>query len=354
VLNVRRILFVASCLAGVVAAACGGAPTKPSSGGAATVAGIVSVNGGALTLPGAAATALTVTVVGTNLSATVGSGGYFQIPNVPAGTVGLLFRDGTVNATVELTNVGQEQLIEIQVQISGTAAVIVNEVRSNSKVSLCHRSAPGVYQLITVSDSAEPAHRAHGDGKVGEPVPGTQKQVFDENCRAVGPSVKIEKSTNGEDADEAPGPTIVVGSAVTWQYVVSNTGTINLTNVTVLDDRNVAVTCPSTLLAVGQSMTCTGAGVATAGQYRNVGTVTANSASGTVTDSDPSHYFGQLPVTDESPKVQLCHRTGNGSYQLIEVSINAEPAHRAHGDGKIGEAVPGSPGKVFGAGCSVN
>jgi hypothetical protein len=37
----------------------------------------------------------------------------------------------------------------------------------------------------------------------------------------------------------------------------------------------------------------------------------------------------------------------------IEVSINAEPAHRAHSDGKIGEAVPGSPGKVFAAGCTV-
>jgi hypothetical protein len=52
--------------------------------------------------------------------------------------------------------------------------------------------------------------------------------------------------------------------------------------------------------------------------------------------------------------VRLCHRTGNGRYQPIEISINAEPAHRAHGDGKIGEAVPGVTGKVFGAGCSVN
>jgi hypothetical protein len=49
----------------------------------------------------------------------------------------------------------------------------------------------------------------------------------------------------------------------------------------------------------------------------------------------------------------LCHRTGNGSYHLIEVSTSAEPAHRAHGDGKIGEAVPGSAGKVFAVGCVV-
>jgi hypothetical protein len=51
--------------------------------------------------------------------------------------------------------------------------------------------------------------------------------------------------------------------------------------------------------------------------------------------------------------VALCHRTGNGRFVSLTVSVSAEPAHRAHGDGAIGEAVPNQPGKVFGAGCSV-
>jgi hypothetical protein len=51
--------------------------------------------------------------------------------------------------------------------------------------------------------------------------------------------------------------------------------------------------------------------------------------------------------------VQLCHRTGAGFYVLIDISVSAEPAHRAHGDAKIGEAVPGQEGKVFGPGCRV-
>ena len=38
---------------------------------------------------------------------------------------------------------------------------------------------------------------------------------------------------------------------------------------------------------------------------------------------------------------------------MIEVSVNAEPAHRGHGDGMVGEAVPGSPGRVFAESCSV-
>jgi hypothetical protein len=54
-----------------------------------------------------------------------------------------------------------------------------------------------------------------------------------------------------------------------------------------------------------------------------------------------------------SKKVDLCHKTGNGSYHMINVSVNAEAAHRAHGDGMPGEPVPGSPGKVFTASCGV-
>jgi hypothetical protein len=52
-------------------------------------------------------------------------------------------------------------------------------------------------------------------------------------------------------------------------------------------------------------------------------------------------------------KVQLCHRTGNGQYHSISVSISAERAHRGHGDGMVGEAVPGSSGRVFTASCGV-
>ena len=81
---------------------------------------------------------------------------------------------------------------------------------------------------------------------------------------------------------------------MTWTYLVTNTGTEPLTNVVVGDDRGVAVSCSGqTTLAAGQSMTCTGTGVATAGQYTNIGTVTATAPSGQVTDSDASHYYGQ-------------------------------------------------------------
>ena len=71
-----------------------------------------------------------------------------------------------------------------------------------------------------------------------------------------------------------------------------------------------------------------------------------------VSDEDASHYLGGGD-DQEGPKVDLCHRTGNGSYHLISVSVSAEPAHRAHGDGKVGEGVPGESGRTFGPDCSV-
>jgi len=371
---ITRPLVAASCLAFVAAVGCGGrvsGPTGPSgSTGATGAAGATitgTVNGGNMAVSTASVSArltaaaapsgMTVTVVGTNLTTSVDILGQFELAGVPSGNVQLQFKHGSVNATIQLSNVGEQELVQIQVNVSGTSATIVNDVRSTGKVSLCHSTGNGSYHLIDVSVSAESAHRAHGDGAVGDRVQTDPTKVFDANCQAVAvpvaASVRIKKSTNGQDADEAPGSTIAVGSPVAWQYVVTNTGQVALTNVLVADDRGVAVSCPGATLAIGLSMTCTGSGVATAGQYRNVGTVTASSAAGAVTNSDASHYFGQVLSEESGPKVQLCHRTGNGQYHLIEVSKSAEPAHRAHGDAKIAEPVPGSPGKVFSPSCSV-
>ena len=339
-----------SCVALLAAAGCGGGsanPTSPSGGGA-TIAGTVSrVNGAPL--------GLTVAVGGTNLSSAVGSSGYFQIGGVPRGDVQLKFKDAAVEATAQIANVAADEFIEVQVQVNGATATILSATRSAGKVSLCHRESGG-YHLIDISVNAEPAHRDHGDAKIGEPVPGTQRQVFNQNCLPVGPAVKIEKSTNGEEADTSPGPSLTVGSTVTWRYVVTNSGTINLTGIAVVDDKGVAVNCNGqTTLGASQSMTCTGSGVGTLGQYRNVGTVTASSASGSVNDSDASHYLGLVPQTDPNPvsRDRDLPSDGAGFYNLLEISISAEPAHRAHGDGKIGEPVPGNSGKVFGAGCRV-
>jgi hypothetical protein len=112
--------------------------------------------------------------------------------------------------------------------------------------------------------------------------------------------VMVEKSTNGVDADVAPGPAIMVGESVEWSYVVTNTGTVEVSGIDVSDDQGVAVSCPADVLAAGAEMTCTGSGTAEPGPYMNVGTVTASGPGGeVVSDDDISHYTGvDSPVAD--------------------------------------------------------
>ena len=121
------------------------------------------------------------------------------------------------------------------------------------------------------------------------------------------PGIDIEKSTNGEDADTAPGPNVATGGAVRWTYVVTNAGGVDLTDVTVTDDviPDAAIDCDGTgsnlipgPLAPGGTVTCVATGVATTGQYENLGTTTGIDPTGvTVTDDDPSHYMGERPTS---------------------------------------------------------
>ncbi|ADE35587.1 SdrD B-like domain-containing protein [Methanohalophilus mahii] len=108
----------------------------------------------------------------------------------------------------------------------------------------------------------------------------------------VGAMIDIEKSTNGEDADNKTGPLVLNGNNVEWTYNVTNTGYYNLTDVSVTDDKLGHIGTIS-LLQAGQSQEFTVNGIANPGQYGNNATVVGTPPSGpNVSDSDPSHYFG--------------------------------------------------------------
>jgi len=121
------------------------------------------------------------------------------------------------------------------------------------------------------------------------------------------PAIHIEKHTNGVDADTAPGPYISINSTVTWTYIVTNTGAVNLTGI-VVTDNHLGVTPVYVsgddgdgILNPGEVWIYQANGTAEAGQYANVGTVTGTPSVGAdVSDSDPSHYFNRLPVGGET------------------------------------------------------
>lgn len=121
------------------------------------------------------------------------------------------------------------------------------------------------------------------------------------------------KATNGQDADDPSDPTyqpiLQIGEIATFTYVVTNDGNVDLTNVVVLDDNGTVGDTsddfePNLIdqgngdntLAVGETWTYEGIRVVTAGQYTNIGTVTATpvpSELPEVTDSDASNHFGE-------------------------------------------------------------
>src|SRR5207253_10919901 len=114
-----------------------------------------------------------------------------------------------------------------------------------------------------------------------------------DNYYGATPAITLMKKTNGTDNDSAPGPMVAAGSLVTWTYRVTNTGDVPLTAVVVTDNKIGVINCPASSLGVGIGMTCTATGVAIAGQYTNIATVTAKDPSGkTITASNPDNYFG--------------------------------------------------------------
>lgn len=53
-----------------------------------------------------------------------------------------------------------------------------------ARVDVCHQNVDGEYVKISVAEAAYETHVAHGDGSVGDPVPGRTGYEFDEDCQA--------------------------------------------------------------------------------------------------------------------------------------------------------------------------
>ncbi len=207
-------------------------------------------------------------------------------PSLPVG--------GTVNWTYTVTNTGTDPLAEIEVTDDQGVPV------SCPGTTL----APGVSMTCTASGTVQPGQYAN-TGTVLALLPNEETVGDSDPSHYFGQTLRIEKRTNGAGADLPPGPVVDAGSVVTWTYEVTNPGPATVTGLAVTDDQGVAVSCPSSTLAAGESVTCTGSGTAQPGQYANVGTATAQlPAGGTVSASDPSHYLGRAIRLEKSTNAQ--------------------------------------------------
>jgi uncharacterized repeat protein (TIGR01451 family) len=112
------------------------------------------------------------------------------------------------------------------------------------------------------------------------------------------PALDLEKYTNGQDADNAPGPYLAPGEPLTWTYTITNTGNVDVADIVVSDDQEPGLSCGQSLLAIDETFSCTLTSTASGGQYANLATASGLYASAVVSDTDPSHYFGVEPAID--------------------------------------------------------
>ena len=223
-------------------------------------------------------------------------------PTLPVGS--------TVSWTYEITNTGSDPLDNVSVTDDQGVMVSCPQTTLDGGESM----------TCTASGTAQ-AGQYSNLGTVMATLPDASVVDASDPSHYFGAVFTLEKSTNGEDADVAPGPTIMVGDPVSWSYVVTNSSADTVDNVVVTDDQGVMVSCPGTSLAPGSSMTCTASGTAEAGQYANVGTATGDfQRGGTTSASDPSHYFGQAPAPPPPAQVPTL---GPGKLALLGLVLGA-------------------------------
>ncbi len=97
-----------------------------------------------------AAAGLTVTVVGTSISATVTGTGQFTLNGVPAGSTQLNFSGSGVNVTVNISPVQGTETISITVKISGNQAEVESEAHDNHGDAELH----GIVAALSGSSSS--------------------------------------------------------------------------------------------------------------------------------------------------------------------------------------------------------
>jgi len=234
--------------------------------------------------------------------------------------------------------------------------VTTHVVKKGSYENIATVTAQSVQNAVAVSDT-DPYHYT---GVVNPPPPLADGIVVEKAGNAVDPL----NPTAAEDADTAPGQSLLVGTPVVWTYLVRNTGETDLVNVVVQDDAGtpgdtsddfpavakllngfvIGDTDQDNVLDPGETWLFTSAGVVThlvqQGAYANLATVTATSVQNavTVSDDDPYHYTGVLVPPPPPVDGIVVEKAGNA----------VDPLHPT-----TGEDADTAPGQLLAVGTPV-
>ena len=186
--------------------------------------------------------------------------------------------------------------------------------------------APGVSTTCTGTHTVTQADLDSGSvinlaSVTGTPPSGTPTSPVNSNTVTVpavqSPALTIVKSTTRVNYN-------AVGQTIPYSFLVSNTGNVTLTAVTVTDPKTAGVSCPVTTLAPGANTTCTGTHTITetdldAGSVVNLASVAGTPPSGTPTSPENSNTV-TVPAV-QSPTLTVVKSTTRTSYDTVGQAI---------------------------------
>ena len=122
------------------------------------------------------------------------------------------------------------------------------------------------------------------------------------------PAVSLQKFANAANGDTNP---ITTGEQIQYSYLIENTGNVDLTTLTVADNKVSSVSCPTPAspgLAPGDFETCTGTYTATAtdaadNNVTNMATATGSDAAGG--NGTLAQVTTSIPETSPAPSVEI-------------------------------------------------
>jgi uncharacterized repeat protein (TIGR01451 family) len=218
-----------------------------------------------------------------------------------------------INYSFTVTNTGNVTLTNIMVT-DPKVTVVGGPIASLAPDATNSTTFTATYTIIQADLSAgevENTATVTGSPPVGEDVTDTDTETVeyrrvpdDYVPPTFSPSITVKKYVSIEggswlDAETAPGPPAVVGSMVRFRFVVTNSGNVTLSGITLTDNKfNLPGLFIPASLAPGGSFEYILTGIpALAGQHSNTATATGVYGQQVVSDTDKGHYFGSVTVT---------------------------------------------------------
>jgi len=206
------------------------------------------------------------------------------VTNTGSGPGGTFDVGDTINYTIEVTNDGNTTLTNVVV--SDPLLGLTNEPCSASLAPGDSCQVMGSY-LVTQADID---NNGGGDGDIDNTATADSDQAGPQQASAAAPLVPLDPDVTLEKSAD-PTTYSMAGDVITYTFLVTNTGSVTLFNISVSDPlitdppNNGTITCPSgnpiPSLAIGASESCTGTYTITEddvlnGEVTNLGMVTAD------------------------------------------------------------------------------